>query len=828
MKRTLLLLSLTLFCIPMFADPPETIVYRGVMLPSNEVPPITTLNASGNVTITINVNRDSTGLITSGTVDFDVDYRGFPAPTTFTGLHIHNNPVGVNGSVVITSGLAAGVNSVTSATGSGNIFRRVVIDGRDANPLNFLRGVVNQPTLYYVNLHTTVFPGGAIRAQLAPVSMVFRTLMGTDQEVPPITTINALGVATTTVRVNRDAAGAIVSGTVDFDVAYQFPTAVTLVGLHIHRAAAGVNGPVVISSGIGSGNNSVLTPGAGGNIYRRADIPSTDAGGLAALNGILTDPGQFYVNMHTTVFTGGVIRGQLSSDTYAFLRTMLPNFEVPPVPLIATEARALLTARVTRDATGAIVSGTVDFNVDHSIGAGPTTFTGLHIHNAAEGINGSVVIDSGIASGANSVTSDTGIGNITRRATIPAGPSNALTALRGVVEFPEKYYVNLHTTNNPGGLVRSQLERTTLVYRVTMKPEDEVPPVAGLNASAATVVTARVFKNDAGKAILGAVDFDASYQFPGALTFTGMHIHNGAAGVNAPVVISSGITGDGTAADDDGAGVLFRRTTLNTPDSLSAVDALALNPSLFYVNLHTTTNPGGAVRAQLANNTYFIPQAGGGGGTSTAITLTNPSNTASASGFVYFLDANGAPQDTIVGQATVPFTIPPSGFATFATNSLATAKAGFAEVISTDPLLVGVSAVLPGLQRLTSSLTSQAAFGFRAAVTRNSATGADAGIAVVNTSSQTVRIVVSLASSITPVRARTTAILEPGQQFTGILSTMFPAVDGFDGVVRISALAPLPVQALAVQVIQLGPQRSDFVTPTLVTKTEAAGDAAAQ
>ena len=41
------------------------------------------------------------------------------------------------------------------------------------------------------------------------------------------------------------------------------------------------------------------------------DINSSNATGIAALNGLFNDPTQFYINMHTTVNPGGVIRADV-------------------------------------------------------------------------------------------------------------------------------------------------------------------------------------------------------------------------------------------------------------------------------------------------------------------------------------------------------------------------------------------------------------------------------------------------------------------------------------------------------------------------------------
>src|SRR6185369_12304252 len=103
---------------------------------------------------------------------------------------------------------------------------------------------------------------------------------------------------------------------------YRIPPGSTITGLHIHNAATGANGPVVIDSGINNSTRSIATASGRGNVFRIADIPSTDSAGLAALTGIMTDPTQFYVNIHSTAFPTGLMRGQLSRDTYAFFGQM--------------------------------------------------------------------------------------------------------------------------------------------------------------------------------------------------------------------------------------------------------------------------------------------------------------------------------------------------------------------------------------------------------------------------------------------------------------------------------------------------------------------------
>ena len=52
-------------------------------------------------------------------------------------------------------------------------------------------------------------------------------------------------------------------------------------------------------------------------------------------------------------------------------------------------------------------------------------------------------------------------------------------------------------------------------------------------------------------------NFDINYRFPGATTFTGLHIHNGAATVAGPVIINTGLSGASTVVSDTGFGNVY-------------------------------------------------------------------------------------------------------------------------------------------------------------------------------------------------------------------------------------------------------------------------------
>jgi len=138
-------------------------------------------------------------------------------------------------------------------------------------------------------------------------------------------------------------------------------------------------------------------------------------------------------------------------------------------------------------------------------------------------------------------------------------------------------YVNVHSTQVGSGLLRGQLNKTVdWAMNVTLTGANEVPPVA----TAAT-----------GKASFRLMTDKNLYT---KITVTGLeagdtlsaaHIHPGAVGVNGGVLI--GIYNDSTE---------FGKTKI-IPLTDDLIDSLKNKP--LYVNVHTTSHAGGAIRGQI-------------------------------------------------------------------------------------------------------------------------------------------------------------------------------------------------------------------------------------
>ncbi len=105
------------------------------LLDSNEVPPSGT-GGSGKTVVTLNQGR--------GEICFDITTNGLSGPVIAD--HIHLGEAGANGPVVVSfQGQLSGCVNADAA---------------------IIRTISQNPTGYYVNLHTALKPGGEVRGQL--------------------------------------------------------------------------------------------------------------------------------------------------------------------------------------------------------------------------------------------------------------------------------------------------------------------------------------------------------------------------------------------------------------------------------------------------------------------------------------------------------------------------------------------------------------------------------------------------------------------------------------------------------------------------------------
>lgn len=139
----------------------------------------------------------------------------------------------------------------------------------------------------------------ATPAPTQQTSFTFTAALRSSEEVPPIANAESGCTGTATVTLDKSANKGKLEAELSGCPATAEPTI-----MHIHRAAKGANGAVVVNSGLVAGEWK-LTAGAG-KITK--DIATIDA---ALLNEIIATPAAFYYNVHTKANGGGVVRGQL-------------------------------------------------------------------------------------------------------------------------------------------------------------------------------------------------------------------------------------------------------------------------------------------------------------------------------------------------------------------------------------------------------------------------------------------------------------------------------------------------------------------------------------
>ena len=144
-----------------------------------------------------------------------------------------------------------------------------------------------------------------------PTKFVFTADLKTTNEVPAIANAEAScsGKGTFTINTTNDATGKISAATADFGLNITGCPANTPITLfHIHKAAAGANGGVVVGGKTDAANPIVLASGATTAAITKTGITVDPA----VATDIVANPAGYYFNAHSTANPGGVVRGQLT------------------------------------------------------------------------------------------------------------------------------------------------------------------------------------------------------------------------------------------------------------------------------------------------------------------------------------------------------------------------------------------------------------------------------------------------------------------------------------------------------------------------------------
>ncbi len=312
-----------------------------------------------------------------------------------------------------------------------------------------------------------------------------------------------------------------------------------ITGAHFHLGAPGVSGGVVEPITTFNGNTSV---GVWNN------IPDSLVGELLK--------GNIYVNIHTTKYPGGEIRGQLTPvNGIGFLI----NLNAMQVTTADTSKATGTGWAVLKDSSGFPL---LTFGI--TVAGLTSSFTGAHFHIGVAGVSGGVVFP---------ITNDFSNNSIN-------GEWSGMSDSDLLSLVKDGLYVNIHTSNYPGGEIRGQVNLSQPISFYSMLNGSKETPSVTTNASGTGWFILDVDSS--------SLAFHITYaNLQGG--FTGSHIHLGAEGIGGGVVFPIttsyiGNTGSGKWT--------------NIPDSLVA----DLIKGDLYVNIHSSAHPGGEIRGQLNLN----------------------------------------------------------------------------------------------------------------------------------------------------------------------------------------------------------------------------------
>lgn len=485
---------------------------KGVLQASQETSPVT--SAAGGVVI-IKYNMATKLLQLYG------NYRNLTS--TINGSHIHNAGPGSTAPVLFSLTNSGGTTGTLNGTFTLTLAQEAYL----------LAGNM------YANVHSATYPGGEIRAQLTTTTnlqteFLVARLQGA-QQVPPT---SSLATGSVYALVDKTTHELFLTGS------YSGLTTPAS-NAHIHTGQPNVSGSVIVPLNFTTTTTGTIDTARVISVPNETDILSGNA----------------YVNVHTSTYINGEIRGQLSTlnQTWYFANALEGSQEFP-----ANASTAKGTVIVKYNSVTNVLELVGDYqNLNAAV-------SGSHIHGPADpGANASVLYTLTNSGG----TTGTLSGTFT------------ITDLEEAELLDGKLYANVHSTGTYSlGEIRAQLLPTSI---------GQTQYFTGLLESTQSVAPPTVTSSGTGTATVlldqPALKVYVTASFSGLTSnITNAHIHGGAAGSNGPVVVP----------------LLFAGTTSGTVTGTATIRSTfadSMVNGLSYINIHTTTYGGGEIRAQLGN-----------------------------------------------------------------------------------------------------------------------------------------------------------------------------------------------------------------------------------
>ena len=238
------------------------------------------------------------------TIDFQLEFAEVTGPfSDSAGFHIHEGGLSENGPIV--AFLATGSDVQAAQDDEDSVLTGTFVEADVDEDLEFrFADLIDDPDRFYLNLHSADFPPGAVRGQLPDGGQDLLEPRTFELTLTGAAEVGADGFedgdATATVTV--DAVNRTISHVTDIsEVDGTFAGAP---GYHIHVGADDANGPVVLFLA----TDEQLQAAADGDGLLDIEVDDVDAELLRLL---LTEPENYYLNIHTTDFPAGAVRAQM-------------------------------------------------------------------------------------------------------------------------------------------------------------------------------------------------------------------------------------------------------------------------------------------------------------------------------------------------------------------------------------------------------------------------------------------------------------------------------------------------------------------------------------
>jgi len=301
----------------------------------------------------------------------------------------------------------------------------------------------------------------------------------------------------------KDSSGNILSGSLDFNLAYQFPNDEVVTGIAVSGGGAALAGGSTVQAIAGSGRISSQVQVAAGN-----------QAGLGILAGVLANPTQYTVNVMTAAQPTGAMSGTLQSATAAVLMAVLNS----------SAGAGAATVMITYTGPAyALTSAAVEMQTAYQFPS-QVTLSGMRIYTG-QGGTGSIAVAADLMPGTPSAAGGAGV--LTAPATqIDMANSTLVKAVQDILLGPANFSMAVDTVENPTAPLTGTL-------RVTDSMIFQIPGFAG--SGAASEVALHTLREASGEVVAGTVIFDVNYRLTEGAQIEGIVIDDNIA---APAVLT--------------------------------------------------------------------------------------------------------------------------------------------------------------------------------------------------------------------------------------------------------------------------------------------------